>query len=245
MAHGGLALLRATGIHQFIGLIGTTRAGKSTVLRLQNALCGAKWDVTPEGDDTSAFAGPSIFSREVEGKRARFIWANSLLVAIDELPQEALRDEENLKGMTAHGGVEMRGIGKDEKKKNQWRPKLIFTSNDQPSLKDNSGAIKERAVFSEISKAKPKEKRDSKLFDKLVPELGAFAASCIDLALQVLVPGRNWYPQSRQMKALLDRITHDSNPLKHFIRDECKLGPDCKVPTATLYERYKTFCEDN
>jgi P4 family phage/plasmid primase-like protien len=240
MAHAGLALMRDTKIHQFLGLIGATRAGKSTILALFNALCGAK-----DTHEAYNFAGPSIFSRELEGKRARFKWSNRLIVAVDELPQEALKDEENLKIMSAHGGTEMRGIGKDEQSNNRWLPKLIFTTNDQPSYKDNSGAVKERAVFSEIAHAKPKEERDPNLFDKLLPELGAFAASCIEVASQVLKEGHGWYPQSKAMKKLIDRIANESNPLKHFIHDQCVLKAEYKVPTDTLYEHYKTFCDES
>lgn len=242
MAHGGLALLGDILIHQFFGMIGTGRCGKSTLLALLNALCNGARSLA----DAKQFAGASVFSRELEGKRARFQWCDRRIVCVDEMPAEALRDEDNLKGMSAHGGVEMRGIGKDEQQHNLWRPKLTFSTNDQPSYKDNSGAVKERAVFTHIKKARPVEERDPALFDKLMPELGAFAASCIELAMQVRQ--RGYYPKSKEMKMLLDQIACESNPLKHFVAENCALGPErdgYKVSADSLFVAFKNFCEEN
>ena len=55
MTHLGLALMGDTYMHHAVLLIGPTRAGKTTILALANALCG--------GNDPWRFAGPSLFSR--------------------------------------------------------------------------------------------------------------------------------------------------------------------------------------
>ncbi len=240
MAHIGLALTGDLFMHAFIGLIGKPRSGKSTILALINAACGATVEYA------FSFAGHHIFSRDLEGKRSRYTWANKLAVCVDELPPEALREEELLKAMSAHGGVEMRGMFKDEQTNNRWKPKLIFTANEQPRYKDTSSAIKERAIFVEIMQARPKEKRNSRLLNEvLMPELGAFSVSCIELAQQVL--NRGYYPLSKEMKRLLDTIANAANPLKDFLREKCIIDgdPGTREPTKTVYDAFVEYCEDN
>jgi putative DNA primase/helicase len=237
MAHGGLALMGDLFIHFFYVLIGARRSGKSTTLALFNALCGAL--------DPYTFAGHSIFNRDVEGKRSRYKWSKNKIACIDELPQEALREEELLKAMSAHSGVEMRGIGKDEHTDNRWRPKLFMATNDQPRYNDYSSAIKERSIFAEIRAARPKEEREARLFiDKLLPEIGAFAVTCLDLARQVV--NRGYYPLSAEMKQLIDRIANEGNPLKDFVQEMCIIEGFnvTKIASSILHEQYKTFCDE-
>ena len=234
MAHGGLALSGDMLMHFFLALIGSPGSGKSTILALFNALCGAS--------DPHSFAGHSVFSREIEGKRSRFKWSQRSIACIDELPQEALREEELLKAMSAHSGVEMRGIGKDEQLSNRWKPKLLMATNEQPRYRDNSSAIKRRAIFAEITKARPKTELDAKLLSKLLPELGAFAASCLELAKQALACG--YYPLSAEMKQLIDRIANEGNPLKDFVHAGCVLDPLVRIATAELHKAFKDYCNE-
>lgn len=237
MAHGGLALMGDLFMHFFYVLIGARRSGKSTTLALFNALCGVS--------DPYAFAGHSIFSRDVEGKRSRYKWSKNKLVCVDELPQEALREEELLKAMSAHSGVEMRGIGKDEHTDNRWKAKLFMATNDQPRYSDYSSAIKERSIFAEIRESKPKEQREARLFiDKLLPEIGCFAVTCLDLAKQVVE--RGYYPLSAGMKQLIDRIANEGNPLKNFVQEMCIIDglSTTKIASSAMHEQYKSFCDE-
>jgi phage/plasmid-associated DNA primase len=145
MAHIGLALMQDSSLHFVLLLLGPTRAGKSTLLAIANAACGTS-PLDNYAEDFS-FAGPSLFSREFEGKRSRSRWVHRRMVCADEIPAEALRDEEFFKTMSAHGGVEMRGMHKDEDTANRWRPKMILAANDRPRCKDVAGAVKERCIF--------------------------------------------------------------------------------------------------
>jgi hypothetical protein len=74
------------------------------------------------------------------------------MVCADEIPAEALRDEELFKTMSAHGGVEMRGMHKDEDTANRWRPKLILAANDGPRYKDNEASF-QAAVLARMNVA--------------------------------------------------------------------------------------------
>jgi len=240
IAHIGMSLIRDTSFHNFGLLIGPPRAGKSTVLALMNAVTGLV-------DDPWKFAGPSLFSRDLEGKRSRAMWVEQRGVCVDELPGEALRDEELLKLMSAHGGVEMRRIGKDERTDNRWKPKLLMSTNDTPHYKDTSGAIRQRAIIIECPNGpRPDNQQDKNLVpDKLIPEVGAFAATCLKYALALKQHG--YYPRSAAMKRLLHEIELN-DPLKSFLHECCIIDPGnqaMKITSDELHKKYAEYIEDS
>lgn len=238
MAHLGLALIGDTSLHNFCVLYGARRAGKSTFLQLGNAVCGHS--ISNYAD----YAGDSLFSTELEGKRSRYVRNKQRLVCVDELSAEALRSEGIVKDMTAHSGVEMRGMNKDEEKGNQWRPKLLLSTNDLPRYKDMASALKERIIYISCPYTRPREERNPRQFeDKLLPELGAFAHTCIILAKAVLA--RWYYPQSIHMKQLANIAETNGNALKSFLEEYCVLEKEAKCPTAYIFNKLIQYREDN
>jgi phage/plasmid-associated DNA primase len=234
IAHIGLSLMRDTSFHNFGLLIGPPRAGKSTILALMNAVCGLV-------DDPYKFAGPSLFSRDLEGKRSRAAWVDYRGVCVDELPGEALREEELLKLMSAHSGVEMRRIGKDERTDNRWKPKLLLSTNDTPHYKDASGAIRQRAIIIACPNGpRPDNQQDKELINKLLPEIGAFAATCVEYAQALKKHG--YYPRSAAMKKLLDEIEHN-DPLKAFLHECCVIEPGNEALKITTDQLHKSYAE--
>jgi hypothetical protein len=212
------------------------------LLALANAACGT----SPHDNyaEDFSFAGPSLFSRELEGKRSRSRWVHRRIVCADEIPAEALRDEELFKTMSAHGGVEMRGMHKDEDTANRWRPKMILAANDRPRYKDVAGAVKERCIFVSCPNHRARGERDPQLFAKLHAEIGAFAATCIELARRVLA--RGYYPMSYAMKHMTDLIARDGNHVKAFVAEQCIVGvaEDWSVSEG-IYGAYLSYCANN
>jgi len=242
MAHLGLALLQDTLMHQVLVLLGPTRSGKSTLLALANAVCG-----TSSADNFAedfSFAGPSLFSRELEGKRSRYQWGNRRIVCADEIPAEALKDEELFKTMSAHGGVEKRGMHKDETTGNRWRPKMILAANDRPRYRDVSGAVKERCTFVTCPNHRRREQRDPQLFGTLRAEIGPFAASCILLAQRLLE--RGYYPLSYAQKHTQDVIAREGNHVKAFLAECCIVGDATNWSVSdSIYNEYLSFCANS
>ncbi|MDP9315428.1 MAG: hypothetical protein M3R24_31970, partial [Chloroflexota bacterium] len=211
--HVGLALRGDTSMHVVSTVTGPPRVGKTTLLRLSNLICG---------QSSSEFAGPSLFCRDVEGKRSRAMWNARRITCIDEFPTEALKDEEVFKIMAAHGGVEMRRMNKDEETNNQWRPKLLLATNQIPHIRDISGAIGERLVILRTRDKRSNGKPDLKLIDALSAELGAFAATCIAYAGAALQAGG--YPKSRSMLTAVQKMLLHGNPLRTFLEERCIMG---------------------
>ncbi len=240
-AHIGLALIGDTLMHKALVALGQTRSGKSTLLDLAHLVCGLP---------AKQYVPDDVFSTELEGKRSRYTHGKKRIACVDEVPAEALHDEEIFKQMSAHSGVPMRGINKDDLIDNQWRPKLLLNSNDDPHYKDISGAIKQRLIIIRCPNQRFEEPEDDqpgqnkKLLDDLAPEIGAFAWSCIVYALEVLEKG--YYPQSATMKRELDQIATAGNPLKACIEDKFILdpSPDAWTVTKDLHDVYTAYCAE-
>jgi len=231
MVHIGLSLIGDTKMHFACAIIGAPRTGKSVGLNLANMTCGIE-----EG----RYSGKTLFDTDLEGKRVRFMQNKKRIVCVDELPAETLRNEETFKNMTAHSGVEMRGMYKDDEISNRWGPKILMAMNERPEYKDTTGAIKERLVPLLVGETIARENRDIHMVLRFVPELGGFASSCIRLAKASL---KNcFYPLSASMKQTINSMAKANNPLKSFLHEECMLDSQGFIVTHTLYERYKAYC---
>jgi len=231
MCHVGLALMRDNRVHQAGAIIGDPRTGKSTALDLALMTCGQK---------PRSYADKFILDPDLEGKRCRFIHNKNLICCADELPSAALRNEEIFKTMTAHGGVGMRGMCRDDEKDNGWKPKFLMAMNDRPEYKDNSGALRERLVPLMVSSTRARDARNVNIIDDFAPELGGFAASCIRMGKEALK--RGYYPLSCKMKLIIGELAIANNTLKAFIEEECFLGADEEIFSQDLYQAYEEFC---
>jgi phage/plasmid-associated DNA primase len=188
MAHIGLALMQDSSLHFVLLLLGPTRTGKSTLLALANAACGTS-PLDNYAEDFS-FAGPSLFSRELEGKRSRSRWVQRRIVCADEITARGVAGRGTLQDhVGAWGRGDARDATSDEDTSNRWRPKMILAANDRPRYKDVAGAVKERCIFVSCPNHRVRGERDPQLFAKLRSEIGAFAATCIELAKRVLARG--------------------------------------------------------
>jgi phage/plasmid-associated DNA primase len=238
MAHIGLALIGDITLHKAIVVLGAPGSGKSTVLDLINALCG----ILPGN-----YVPHDVFSRELEGKRSRYIHNKRRAACIDEVPADALQEEETFKSMTAHKGVSMRGMHKNEQVDNQWKPKIFMVANEDPHYKDISGAIKRRLIVIRTPIQRYDEPKDGQpgqnasLLESLLLELEGFVVTCLQYALEVRK--RGYYPQSAIMKCDLDQIASNGNPLKAFIEDKLILDSMAHELTSVLHNAYVEYCQ--
>jgi P4 family phage/plasmid primase-like protien len=238
MTHVGAALVGDTSLHKVIVLFGAPRSGKTTLLKLAQLALGYK---------PGAFATSTLFSPESRGANSRATWVDSTpgLVCLDEFPQDALQGEgeELFKSMTSHGGVSMWLKYQDEREENTWTPKLMFATNNRLRYRDQSGALTKRLLILECPNALCEAKQDGNLLFRLQPELGAFAAACIQLALEA--QHNRKYPESAQMRSLLTDIETNGDALKLWLAERCVVAEGAFESTATLYTGLRLWCEEN
>jgi len=236
MTHIGLALLGDMSFHKALLLYGIPRSGKSTLLDLALLVCG---------HERGSYAGAALFSPETEGMRVRFSWRDQRLVALDEFPEDAIRDsgEAIFKSMTAHGGVSTRGMYKSEATDNRWRTKIIMATNDTPRIADRSGAIRERIITIRCPNKRSDAQQDKHLIEKLIAELPEFVVACIDSAHQAIAAGQ--YPTSDAMRDLADEIEIAGDAIKSWASEYCIFDPAAWTPSESLYISYASYCHAN
>jgi hypothetical protein len=238
MIHIGLALLRDQDHHKALLLIGPPRSGKSTILQLANATCG---------QDPYGNAGPELFSTETEGLRSRASWGGRRIVTLEELPVEALRNEEVFKAMAAHGGVAMRQLWQPHTLENRWGPKLVMATNERPRYSDRTGALSRRLSAISCPNGLADSGLDSFLLKKMLPELPGFAAQCLVLASTLLLDSGQ-YPMSDDMRNLLAEIEEQGDALKAWLRDRCTVVDPAQhkdpehPPHTTIDALYRDYC---
>jgi putative DNA primase/helicase len=238
MTHVGLSLIGDRSLHKALVLLGPPRSGKTTLLKLAQLTLG----VAP-----GQFPSAILFSSQGRGANSRATWRDHSprLVCLDEFPEEAVRDEgEDLfKSMTAHGGVAMWHTYQREHADNVWTPKLLFATNNRMRYRDPSGALTRRLLVVSCPNGLPDHKLDGNLLNKLSTELGAFAAQCIQLALEA--QKNHAYPESAAMRALLADIERSGDAVKLWASEQCILDPNTFTSTQILYGHFKLWCEEN
>ncbi len=238
MTHVGMALLGDTTLHKALVIIGPSRSGKTTLLKLAQLTLGYR---------PGQFATSIVFSAESRGANSRATWIDHTprLVCLDEFPEEALRDEgeELFKSMTAHGGVSMWLKYRDERSENLWQPKLMFATNNRMRYRDQSGALTRRLVVIECPNSLSDYRLDGALLHKLTPELGAFAATCIRLALDAQT--RRSYPESDAMRNLLTDIETNGDAAKLWLAENCIYDPHAFESIQALYANFRIWCGEN
>lgn len=225
-------------LEEVIVLFGAPSSGKTTLLKLAQLALGYK---------PGQFATSTLFSPESRGANSRATWVDSTpnLVCLDEFPQDALQGEgeELFKSMTSHGGVSMWLKYQDEREENTWTPKLLFATNNRLRYRDQSGALTKRLLIFDCPNTLSETKQDGNLLSKLQPELGAFAAAYIQLALVAQQSGK--YPESVQMKSPLTDIETNGDALKLMLAERAIVAEGAFESTAALYADLRLWCEEN
>ena len=234
--HLGLALLSDNSFHKALVLVGGKNSGKSTLYKLANMICGNERESGP---------GDALFGDGLEAARSRACWNHKLLVAIDELPVNALKHEGITKAMLAHTGVPMRRLNQSEELRNAWKPKVVFTANEDPRTTDSTGSLGRRLLFISCPNAREDSDPhiDRNLIDKLEDELGAFSAHCLTLAGEAIQKGQ--YPESEAMASYGARAAIEADSLKAFIFYKCIVEPGAFVSSLSLYQHYVGYCIEN
>jgi P4 family phage/plasmid primase-like protien len=231
----GLALLGDVSLHFAVAIVGDPRTGKSLALNLANLVCGI-----PVGQ----YVGATLFNNDMEGKRVRFAHRLKQIACIDELPKAALRNEDVFKNITAHSGVDMRGICQDDELQNRWKSKVVMAMNEYPEYKDTSGAIGERIIILPVKAQKlARQDRNRLLIKQFESELGGFVQACIQQANAVLDIG--YMPMSSNMKSKVGDLATEHNALKAFLKEHYCQDPNGVAFIDPLFEGYGRFCDLN
>lgn len=119
--------------------------------------------------------------------------------------------------------------------------RIMLLSNEMPQLSDNSTAINNRFLIIKLRESFL-GREDVHLLNKLLEELPAIANWAIAGYQRLLESHRFTEPESS--KKARNEWYEENNPLAQFVEDCCRVGVGQQAEMTTLYNAYKTWCEE-
>jgi putative DNA primase/helicase len=227
----GYILSGATRLQKILGIIGPIRSGKGTICRVLKGLIGAGNVTAP----TLASFGQNFGLQDMIGKSVAIIGD----VRLGGGEQNAV--VERLLSISGEDNITL-----DRKYKDPWTGQLptriMFVSNELPRFGDASGAVATRCLVLETRESWL-GKEDPDLTAKLLNELPGILNWALDGLTALNKRGRFSEPQSSAdiTAALADLVS----PVSAFVREYCQRGPHEEVNVKTLYQKWKSWAEEN
>lgn len=227
----GYILSGRTDLQKIALLVGPTRSGKGTIARVLRCLVGA-----------ANVAGPTLNSLGANFGLSTLL-GKSLAIVSDA----------RLAGPDRHMVVErlltISGedtIDVDRKYRPVWTGKLgtrlMILSNELPNFGDASGAIANRFRVLTLTRSWL-GKEDSALTDRLTAELPGILNWALAGLARLNAQGQISEPGGSQEAVLA--MQELGSPTAAFLRDCCTVEHGESVAVDVLWERWKTWCDDN
>lgn len=223
----GYALTKDVGQQKFLVLNGEGGTGKSTVIRLMEALVGSS-NVS------------NISLTDLQQRFASFGLMGKLLNSCADLEIQALEDTSIIKKILGEDTLRAEQKGKDAISFKSYA-KLIFSTNELPLVKsEKTSGFYRRLLVLTMNKV-PLQKNPN-LFQELLGEINYL----LQLSVQAV---ERMYQQSTIVvaeaseKAVL-QLRADSDTTEAFLQEYCIKDENGRIERTKLYEKYKTFCED-
>jgi putative DNA primase/helicase len=119
--------------------------------------------------------------------------------------------------------------------------KLVFLTNHKPIIKGTDKGIWRRQMLIPFTVTIPEEECDPDLVEKLRKEASGILRWCIQGA-------REWHERGLAPPDLVvdatEEYRQEMDTLGGFLEDCCDISPGDKVTNTALYNRYKTWAED-
>jgi putative DNA primase/helicase len=224
----GYTLLTSCRYEKFAILIGSGANGKSVLLELIKALCGA---------ENVAAVGPDKLDNSFQRAYLHGKYAN----LVTEIAEGAVINDAALKAITS---------GELTTAEHKFRSPFSFApyatcwfgTNHMPHTRDFSDALFRRACVITFNNKFEGSRRDPLLKEKLVDELpGVFR-----LALEGLagVISRGKFTEPGSMLEAGREWRQEADQVAQFVDDCCQIGPG-ETPRKIVYDNYKAWALEN
>jgi putative DNA primase/helicase len=228
----GYLLTADTRQQKILMMVGPKRSGRGTIARVLKAVAGASNVVNPT---LSTLARPFGLSALIDKPVAIFPDAR-----LSSRPDNAAIVE----CLLSISGEDDQTI--DRKHLAAWTGRLptrfVLISNELPRLKDASGALASRLIILRFTRSFY-DQEDTGLFDRLRRELPGILLWAVAGWERLRLRGRFIQPRSaRDLVAAMDEL---ASPILTFLQDRCVLAQHETVPVASLYEAWRSWCQEH
>jgi putative DNA primase/helicase len=225
----GYHLIPDTRHQKILMLVGPRRSGKGTIARVLSSVIGSENIAAPtlSGLATNFGLAPLIGKQAAVISDARLSGQADSAVIVERLLSISGEDT----------------ITIDRKHQSAWTGKLgvrfTLLSNELPRLKDASGAFPSRLILLCLTRSFLGQE-DEELFDRLHAERPGILLWAIEGWRRLRERRRFVQPESGRQ--LIEEMENLGSPVLAFLRDRCRIGPECEVPTKALYEAWCAWC---
>lgn len=224
----GYTLMSHARHEMFVLLIGNGANGKSVLLAVLEALCGA---------ENTCGVQPSNFDRGFQRAHMHMKLAN----VVTEINQGETMADAELKGIVSGEASTV-----EHKFKNPFtmRPFATcwFGTNHMPHTRDHSNAIFRRAMILTFNRTFAKEEQDPQLKDKLIAELPGILNLCLAAYAQALQRG---FTRPASSEAAKNEWRLETDQVAQFVDDACTREADSREKSSDVFKQYKDWAALN
>lgn len=224
----GYTLMSHARHEKFAMLIGNGANGKSVLLAVLEALCGA---------ENTCGVQPSNFERSFQRAHMHMKLAN----IVTEIKQGEVMSDAELKGIVSGEPSTV-----EHKFKNPFtmRPYATcwFGTNHMPHTRDHSDGLFRRAVILTFNRTFVKSEQDPTLKDKLIAELPGILNLCLAAYAQALKDG---FTQPASSNAAKNEWKLEVDQVAQFVEDACARDADSSEKSSEVFKHYKSWVDLN
>ena len=224
----GYVLSGRTDLQKMLTLIGAPRSGKGTIDTVLTALIG-----------TAAHIGLSAHDLQNDFGLEPLIGKSLAVFSDDRVSMDRKRLVEVLLSISGEDELTV-NIKHQPARKSRLPVRLMFMSNEPPSLPDSSVAIVGRMLMLHLPMSFL-GREDPHLPASVLAELPGILRWSLDGLDRLNARGRFVQPASGT--ALIELVEGAASPIKQFIETQCELTGE--IPKAELYRAWTWWCNAN
>lgn len=227
----GYLLSATTCAQKIIMLVGPKRSGKGTVTNVLTELVGSG----NVASTTFAALGESFGLENLLGKRMAII-PDARLSGRTDTAAVAER-------LLSVSGEDQQSVNRKNRPRitTKLRTRFLIGTNELPHLPDSSGALPGRFVILLMPNSFF-NREDTGLMDKLRAEYPGILKWAAQGYVRLRCQDYRFTPNAAA--ASHHRELEDlSSPVRAFVRECCRVGPDCEVPRAELFTAWGDWCK--
>ncbi len=223
----GYTLTKDISQQKFLMLSGEGGSGKSTVIRMIEALTGS-----------SNISNISL--TDLQQRFASFGLMGKLLNSCADLEISALEDTSIIKKILGEDSLRAESKGKDAISFKSYA-KLIFSTNELPLVKsEKTNGFYRRLLVLTMNKV-PLQKNPN-LFQELLSEVDYLLQLSVQAVERMYQQGTITVSESSERAVL--QLRADSDSTEAFLQEFCVDDEKGRIERTELYNKYNTFCGD-
>lgn len=222
----GYAMTRDTRQQKFLILFGTGGSGKSTLIRMIQAVIGS--------DNIS-----NVSLKELNVRFASFGLVGKLLNSCADLEITALEDTSTIKKLLGEDAIRAEPKGKDSFSFYNYA-KMLFSTNELPLIiSEKTNGFYRRLMILKMDKQPPKA--DPNYLDPLMKDIDCFISECIAALERMYETGT--ITESQSSVEAVETLRNDSDTVQAWLNEWVTRDKNARSERSFLYENYERYCD--